>query len=88
MSCARQRAPLASRCRHVVITSLALLDLSASASESGSANSSIGTNIPPAASTAKAQMIQTGEFGAQSSTALPGQSRSDAVHEPNDEHDP
>ena len=37
----------------------------------GFCNSSIGTRIPRAARTAKAQMIQTGEFGAQSATAVP-----------------
>ena len=63
--------PLASRCRHVVITSLALLDFSAVVNASGSARSSTGTNIPPAARMAKAHTIHTGELGAQSATAVP-----------------
>ena len=71
MPCVRQGAPIASRCRHVVMTSLASLDFSAASNAFSSARSSIGTNIPPAASAAKAQMIQTGELGAQSATAVP-----------------
>jgi len=70
-ACASSTAPTASPWRAVVKTSRAALEASAVSNCSASARSSIGTTTPPAASTARAATIQTGELGAHSATRLP-----------------